>query len=235
MSRNSRTFIRAGLAFAVIIGAAPAQAGSSDYFLKLEGVDGESKDKGHKEEIEILSYSWGASRVSDGQADALTDGLLIIRYMNAPAAGAAGGGGGAAGGMGAGKVNMQDLSVMRGPRQTTSADGTPAATGTEKFGAVGGMHRDSSSGQATGKRQHKPIRARGYYDSSPPLAAGSLTIAGKFPGCKVGARYPELTFAGRGKRFGLQDAIITSCARGTFKGEALPMEEVSFNYAKIKT
>ncbi len=235
MGRKSRNFIRAGVAVAVIVAAAPAVAASTDYLLKLGGVDGESsKDKGHKEQIEIQSFSWGASRVDNGQADALTDGLLIIRYMNAPAASGAAGGGGGAGGMGAGKVSMQDLSVMRGPRQTTSTDGSQSATGAEKFGAVAGMHRDSSSGQATGKRQHKPIRARGYYDSAAPLAAGSLTIAGTFPGCTVGTRYPSLTLAGRGKRYTLQDAIITSCARGTFEGEAAPIEEVSFNYAKIQ-
>jgi hypothetical protein len=64
-----------------------------------------------------------------------------------------------------------------------------------------------------------------------PLAKGSLTVRGKFPGCVVGTRYPSLTLGGRGKRYTLQDAIITSCA--TASGGALPMEEVSFNYAKI--
>lgn len=237
MFRTSRSQFR--LAATIALGAvlaAPAIASSSDYFLKLDGVEGKSSDGKHKGEIEIQSFSWGATRASDGQVDALTDGLLIIRYNSQPpASGAAGGGGGGAGGMGAGKVSMQDMSVMRGPRQTAATDGSQSATGGEKFGAVAGMQRDSSSGQATGKRQHKPLRARNYYDASAPPAQGSLTVAGKFPGCTVGARYPELSLAGRGKRFTLQDAIITSCARGTFQGEAVPMEEVSFNYAKIRT
>jgi type VI secretion system secreted protein Hcp len=30
-------------------------------FLKLEGIKGESKDADHKDEIEILSFSWGAT------------------------------------------------------------------------------------------------------------------------------------------------------------------------------
>jgi len=30
-----------------------------DYFLKLDGIDGESTQKGHEKEIEIHSYSWG--------------------------------------------------------------------------------------------------------------------------------------------------------------------------------
>ena len=55
-------------------------------FLKLDGIDGESRDAKHKGEIEIESFSWGASH-----------------------AGAASGGGGSAG-AGAGKVSMHDFS-----------------------------------------------------------------------------------------------------------------------------
>jgi type VI secretion system secreted protein Hcp len=54
-----------------------------DMFLKLDKIPGESKDHKHKEEIDILAWSWGAS-----QAGNLHSG----------------------GGGGAGKVNMQDLS-----------------------------------------------------------------------------------------------------------------------------
>ncbi len=53
-----------------------------DYFLKLDGIPGESTDHKHKDEIDLLSWSWGASQ----------SGTM-----------ATGGGGGA------GKVNMQDF------------------------------------------------------------------------------------------------------------------------------
>ncbi len=33
-----------------------------DYFLKIEGIEGESQDHKHKGEIELLSWSWGASQ-----------------------------------------------------------------------------------------------------------------------------------------------------------------------------
>lgn len=36
--------------------------------------------------------------------------------------------------------------------------------------------RDSASGQATGKRQHKPIRLRTYYDQAAPLNDGRLLL-----------------------------------------------------------
>ena len=53
-----------------------------DYFLKIDGIAGESQDSKHKGEIELESFSWGATQ-----------------------AGGTGGGGGG----GAGKVQMQDF------------------------------------------------------------------------------------------------------------------------------
>lgn len=38
-----------------------ADAAAVDYFLKIEGIEGESIDDRHKGEIEITSFSWGAS------------------------------------------------------------------------------------------------------------------------------------------------------------------------------
>ncbi len=56
-----------------------------DYFLKIKGIEGESFDAKHKNEIDVLSWSWGESQSGTH---------------------AAGGGGGA------GKVNMQDFSFV---------------------------------------------------------------------------------------------------------------------------
>ena len=54
-----------------------------DYFLKIDGIEGESRDAKHKGEIEILSFSWGETQ-SGAQP-------------------------GTGGGGGAGKVQMQDF------------------------------------------------------------------------------------------------------------------------------
>ena len=35
---------------------------SQDMFLKIEGINGESQDAKHKGEIDVLSWSWGASQ-----------------------------------------------------------------------------------------------------------------------------------------------------------------------------
>jgi type VI secretion system secreted protein Hcp len=53
-----------------------------DYFLKIDGIQGESMDKTHKNEIEIESFSWGANQTGTASRG---------------------------GGMGAGKVQMQDF------------------------------------------------------------------------------------------------------------------------------
>jgi len=40
---------------------------SSDFYLKVKGIEGEAKAKGHEKEIEILSWSWGATNGSSSQ------------------------------------------------------------------------------------------------------------------------------------------------------------------------
>ncbi len=54
-----------------------------DMFLKIDGVDGESSDDKHRNEVALLSFSWGEAQIT-------------------PAGGSGGGGG-------AGKVAMQDF------------------------------------------------------------------------------------------------------------------------------
>lgn len=37
---------------------------AASYFLKLDGIDGESLIKGHEKEIEVASYAWGPERLA---------------------------------------------------------------------------------------------------------------------------------------------------------------------------
>lgn len=55
-----------------------------DYFLKLDGIEGESLDDKHKNWIQLLSWSWGGSQTSSVSGT---------------------------GGSGAGKANLQDVSI----------------------------------------------------------------------------------------------------------------------------
>jgi type VI secretion system secreted protein Hcp len=57
-----------------------------DFFLKLDGIPGESVDDKHKDWIQILSWSWGASQVTSVSGT---------------------------GGSGAGKADLSDFSIMK--------------------------------------------------------------------------------------------------------------------------
>jgi type VI secretion system secreted protein Hcp len=63
-----------------------ADAASVDYFLKIDGVEGESTAKGHEGEIEVLSWSWGVSNSGSSATGS---------------------------GAGAGKANFQDISITK--------------------------------------------------------------------------------------------------------------------------
>ena len=63
-----------------------------DMFMKIDGIDGESTDAGHPDEIDVLKWSWGMSQ-----------------------SGASHGGGG-----GSGKVSIQDMSITKATDSTTS-------------------------------------------------------------------------------------------------------------------
>ena len=65
-----------------------------DMFIKIKGIEGESRDDKHKKEIDVLAWSWGLSQ--SGSA-----------HMG--------------GGAGAGKVNVQDLSFTKYTDSATHA------------------------------------------------------------------------------------------------------------------
>ena len=58
---------------------------AESWFLKIDGIQGESTDVSHKDEVDVLSWSWGVSRP---------------------------GGGGTGSGAGAGKASFQDFQFM---------------------------------------------------------------------------------------------------------------------------
>ena len=80
-----------------------------DYYLKIEGIKGESKDKTHKDEIEIQSFSWGA--VQSGSASQ-------------------------GGGMGSGRVQMHDFNFTKTFDVGSSKTFLACATGEHKASAV---------------------------------------------------------------------------------------------------
>lgn len=61
-----------------------AHAASLDYFLKIDGVDGESVDDAHKNWIDIDSFSWGVSRAGAGPAAFMPYGWTQAVDMSTP-------------------------------------------------------------------------------------------------------------------------------------------------------
>ena len=83
-----------------------AGAASVDYFLKLDGVEGESSDSKHKGEIEISSFSWGATN----------PGIVMEA-------------GSSRGGAGAGKVSVNDFHFKKNADKSSPMLMLKAATG----------------------------------------------------------------------------------------------------------
>jgi type VI secretion system secreted protein Hcp len=61
-----RTGIAAAVAAALALAAHGASAAQVDYFLKIDGINGESTDDKHKGEIVIESWSWGVTQSAIG-------------------------------------------------------------------------------------------------------------------------------------------------------------------------
>ena len=60
----------------------PAGAASVDYFLKIDGIDGESSDKGHKDWINLLSVSSGITRPGSGTGAATFEPIVIRKRID---------------------------------------------------------------------------------------------------------------------------------------------------------
>ena len=94
--------------------------------------------------------------------------------------------------------------------------------------------RDSASGQATGKRQHKPITITKEWDAASPqlmkldrpAAKGSVWIRTSQPwaDCRVGARYPSVELDG----YKLSGIVVSDCP------VASRAEYISFAYQRIE-
>ena len=82
----------------------------ADYFLKLDGIAGESTDAKHKDEIELVSFSWGVSQLATSP--------------------------GGSGGGGAGKPQFQDFQFTQHTQRSSPALMLACASGQHIKSAV---------------------------------------------------------------------------------------------------
>jgi hypothetical protein len=165
--------LRIFAAASTLLMAATAFA-ASDYLLQLDPVKGERGEAAAPQNIELESFSWGVSNAS-------------------PAATSSGGG--------AGKVNVQDISV-------TSAK----------------PPRDPASGMATGKRAAPVASADGQVAAPAAPKVGDVATftvrlresptrasTGRAGDCVKGTHFPKAVLVAKGQRYEFSDVVLTSC------------------------
>lgn len=196
--------MRPSLAIAAVLtlGAPPAAAAAAPITLTLDPGNGAPAGDGHGGEIELLSYSFGAAlpatRVNK------VDSWTIKQKVGRDPAGVDLGSWAKADGLDAAPASRHK---PRGSNQMTMDD----TAGAEK------------SGQATGKRQHMPLRTRSYSGGrggaadDPYVLTGvshsaRLTVEGELPGCRVGRRYPSATLRDGARIHRLRDLTVSQCA-----------------------
>ena len=242
MIRATQRLSRVSIAILIASGAglaAVAAAAASPAFLKIKDLPGESRDKGHKEEIEILSFSWGATQ---------------------PGSHAGGTG------MGAGKANIapggeegkvskvEAIAIKQGVagdrpndrlRNAGPVDGWPSAApattipptvtlkrgqGAATAGGVSVAAGDVDGDGRAAARSHD--KRTTWVERAAPAPQGALRIKVKLPwlACSEGMRLPLLELGDGTRTHRISDAVVTSCSEGGDR----PMETISLNYTKIE-
>ena len=178
-----RTFHQSAAAAATLLLVAGAALAASDYYLTFGDRKGDAADGAAPAPIEVQSFSWGMSNPTS-----------------------VGGGG-----LSAGKVNVQDLSVMKAaPRDSSTGLATGRRAATAATATVGAV-----AAPVVGEIRTIAVDMR----ESPTLAASALVQA-----CASGAHIPSITLTGPNGTVTMQDVVVTSCAvegarrKGEFTG-----------------
>ena len=224
--------------------AAPALAGSTDYFLKIKGVEGDSgkaqsQDDKHKNQIEILSYSWGETRkVSKVDSIAIkqsttTDDVGQERdYAKEPASAAAGRANdrlrnaGPVTGWPSAQSGEAEI-TLKGSTIKENAGRTRPSDITLKRGTSAAAKPKSGSLSYLNRTRQKELLT--------PASAGSLTVVVP-PGhglCTAGKSLGTLTLAGSGGRSYVLTGVTVAGCEAAAAGDR-PTESLSLNYTKIE-
>ena len=169
---RSTRLLAAAIASAICLAATPAFA-SSDYLLEIGPIKGESATSPPAAPIEVASWSWGVSNPTSHGS----------------------------GGAGAGKVNVQDLSVMKSAREASSG----MATG-RRAGAAD-LNNDGLADAAAVPRVGDNAPLTLQVPESPATASSALVKA-----CASGAHIPNVSLSGKGRSYQLGDVVVSSCA-----------------------
>ncbi len=220
--RRTTSFAICAFAAAAMVGPAlaPALGASSDYFLKLGPIKGEGSAarQGHQEQIEILSYSFGATRKG-------WDGTIK---------------GGSSAADGAATRKGWDGTVKGGSIVTDNTAKFGAISGVKRNDSIADPAAKIAPPTAVSHDLRTNVVARSAMPPAPPAAPpaeGSVTVDGNFPGCTVGAQHADAVLQVPGARYVMQDVQIAMCsgpraARSSMAGEYL-RGSITLNYKKV--
>jgi len=164
-------------------------------YLRIEGLDGSSKDPAHLNWIALTRVVAG-----DLNGDAMADREASTPSVSELTAHT----GAATGGAGTGKVYEKD---------TTNNVGTAMSKATAP--------RDIASGQASGKRQHKPLVIVKEVDAASPKLAQA---------CATGKHFSSAEVDFGGRQYKLYNVMIASDQKSS---GVRPTETITLNYEKI--
>jgi type VI secretion system Hcp family effector len=129
----------------------------------------------------------------------------------------------------AGDLNGDSMSDRAIGSATSGAGSGKAATAASKPGAgKSTTGRDVATGQASGKRMHKPFVSKREIDKTSPLLMKACASGELFSAAEV-----DLVENGRTVHYKMSDVIISSVSKASGGGDR-PMESVSFTYEKIE-
>jgi len=184
---------------------APLSAEAAAY-IKFDGVDGESRDSGHKGEIDILAWSWGTSSsgARAGQVAPSQSRVLVSPRQSTSAKDAQ---------RSRGDTTLGDVVVVR-----------------ELDKATPKLQQVALNNNAAPRRGAGSFTFTKYIDKATPklqeYCSSGLVIPYLVVSPAAGQRQPYL-------RYELTNVMVTSCTRGGSGGGA-PTEQLSLNYEQIK-
>jgi type VI secretion system secreted protein Hcp len=217
----------------LLVGGSMWAQNAVNAYLKIEGIDGESKDAAHMNWIPIASVVAG-DLDGDGMADRESSAPSVSELTASEQASRKATGTTASGQTGqastAGSPSMVRESPTKASTGKTSVRESPTLASTSAIQSP----RDIATGQASGKRMHKPLVITKEVDKSSPLLMKAMQSGRLIREIDVDLGHP--TAHNATGRFRLTNVMISSIQQAGHGGGggSQQMESVSFNYQKIE-
>ena len=176
-------------------------------YLHIPGLDGSSKDAAHINWIgvsSVVAADLDGDAAADRESSAPSVSEITAAHANI---------GSQSSGSGAGKVAQQSANI--GSQSSGAGAGKVAAP------------RDIATGQASGKRMHKPFVIMKTVDAASPKLMEACASGKHFATVNV-----DMMSGGAMKHYTLEDVVISSDKQSS--GGDRPMESISFTYQKIE-